>query len=118
MNAMPETNADPWFDAVTSDLTPIADRLRALVLAVAPDAVEEIKWSRPCYSVGGRLFCYLQAEKSWMTLGFQHGASLADPGRLLEGTGKDMRHTKIRSLDGLDEQALTALLKQAARIKS
>lgn len=114
---MPESDTDQWFAKVTGELKPIADQLRKLVFAVVPDAVEEIKWSRPCYSRAGKLFCYLKAEKSYMTLGFQNGASLADPAKLLEGTGKDMRHTKIRSSEALDEQALSELLVQAAKIR-
>ncbi|TWU54544.1 hypothetical protein Poly51_32630 [Rubripirellula tenax] len=109
---MVEVNAGKWFDSVATDQQPIADRLRQLVFATVPCAVEEIKWSRPCYKVGGKLFCYLQTAKSHVTLGFQNGTSLDDPYGLLEGTGKDMRHTKIRSSAEINE---VALLEQAAR---
>jgi hypothetical protein len=44
------------------------------------------------------------------------GARLPDPGKLLEGTGKSVRHVKIRSRDQLTERrgAIKALLLAAA----
>ena len=36
--------------------------------------------------------------RGYINLGFYQGAVLADPQRLLEGTGKGLRHAKIRSL--------------------
>ncbi|MFA7441980.1 MAG: DUF1801 domain-containing protein [Lysobacteraceae bacterium] len=48
------------------------------------------------------------------TLGFQQGASLDDPGKILEGTGKDMRHVKFKNGEKINTTAVIALLKQAA----
>lgn len=41
-------------------------------------------------------YLYLMAQKDRCNLGFYRGAALDDPGNLLEGTGKDMRHVKVR----------------------
>jgi len=59
------------------------------------------------------LFCYLQSTRNHAALGFQKGASLNDPDRLLEGSGKDMRHIKFKNGATVNEPAVTALLKQA-----
>jgi len=48
-----------------------------------------------------------------VNVGFFRGASLNDPARLLEGTGKRMRHVKIRPPDPVDEAALTRLIAAA-----
>jgi hypothetical protein len=40
---------------------------------------------------------------------------LQDPKGLLEGAGAYVRHTKIRTAAAIDERALAALLRQAAR---
>jgi hypothetical protein len=34
--------------------------------------------------------------KNHVTFGFHYGTSLDDPERLLEGTGKNLRHVKLR----------------------
>lgn len=47
------------------------------------------------------------------------GAHLPDPAGLLEGTGKNMRHVKIRSAEQFAERraALRALIEAAAKAK-
>jgi len=39
---------------------------------------------------------------------------LDDPGKILEGTGKDMRHVKFKNGEKINTTAVIALLKQAA----
>lgn len=58
-------------------------------------------------------YAYIGVQKSHVNLGFYYGASLADADGLLEGTGKKLRHVKIRSLDFAGSPAVTALLKAA-----
>ena len=107
-------SADAWFNGADPTQRGTLVALRRLVRAVAPEAVEEIKWNRPCYSNAKGMFCYLHSTPSYATLGFQHGAALADPERILEGTGKDMRHIKFRLGRSPAQPAVLALLKQAA----
>lgn len=54
----------------------------------------------------------VSCHSRWVTLAFMRGARLPDPGKILEGTGKSMRHVKIRSRDQLAERrgAIRALL--------
>ena len=53
-----------------------------------------------------------------MNVGFFLGARLADPAGLLEGTGRYMRHVKLRPGAQVDEQALAALIRAAySRVK-
>lgn len=114
--AVSTNEVDAWFN----DADPAQHRtlavLRSLVRSVAPKAVEEIKWSRPCYSNARGMFCYLHSTKSYATLGFRNGAVLADPDGLLEGTGKDMRHIKFKPGLSPDHPAVRALVKQAAAL--
>lgn len=46
-------------------------------------------------------------------LGFYYGASLPDPGQLLEGTGKKLRHVKLADLAAADRPAVRDLLVSA-----
>lgn len=90
-----------------------ATELRALIVAVVPRVREELKWSRPCYALE-RPVCSFLVCKGHISLAFERGAALDDPERLLEGTGKTMRHVKI-PLSGPIPGGVRALLLQAAR---
>ena len=50
-----------------------------------------------------------------MNLEFADGIDLPDPAHRLEGTGKRMRHVKIRSAPDVQHPALRALLVAAAQ---
>ena len=41
-------------------------------------------------------YCYLMPQTGYVNLGFWWGAELSDPNDLLEGTGKKLRHVKIK----------------------
>jgi hypothetical protein len=80
----------------------------------------EIVWPRQkiaSYGVGPKKmsehYAYISVQSSHVNLGFYHGASLADPDGLLEGTGKGLRHTKIRSLSEAKRPAVATLLREA-----
>jgi hypothetical protein len=45
--------------------------------------------------LGDAAFAYLAAFRAHAALGFFRGAHLRDPARLLQGTGKSMRHVKL-----------------------
>lgn len=97
----------------------IARRARALVFDAAPGAVETVSASYRNVSYGheaGRTdaFCYIAPFKGHVNLGFMAGADLPDPAGLLEGTGKNMRHVKLKRAADVDAPALRALVEAAA----
>jgi hypothetical protein len=57
--------------------------------------------------------CYIGVIRDHVNLGFPHGSELRDPQRILEGTGKQMRHIKIRKMPDLDQPAIRAYLQEA-----
>jgi hypothetical protein len=57
--------------------------------------------------------CYIGVMKGHINLGFLRGSELADSQRILEGTGKQMRHIKIRNLEDLFRPAVRAYLQEA-----
>lgn len=111
---MSNAKVDAWFDAIDPTQRRVLLALRDQILSVAPEATEELKWSRPCYANARGMFCYLFSTKAYATLGFQNGAALDDPEGLLEGTGKDMRHIKFTQGRSPNDPSVVALLKQAA----
>ena len=110
---MSDKQVDDWFESLTPDQQPILSMLRRLIKTSFKTAVEQLKWSRPCYSNQRVLFCYLHSTKHHVVLGFHKGTSLDDPENLLEGTGKDMRHIKFRIAEDVNKTAIKLLLKQA-----
>jgi hypothetical protein len=48
-----------------------------------------------------------------VNVGFFQGASLSDPGGLLEGSGKYMRHVKLRAGTVTDDAAIRGLIEAA-----
>ena len=65
--------------------------------------------------VGGAAFGHVNVFKAHVNIGFFTGALINDPKSMLEGTGKRMRHVKIRSEDDIDSQALQELIRCAYR---
>lgn len=58
-------------------------------------------------------FAYVAAFRAHVNIGFFHGAALADPASMLQGTGKAMRHVKVIPGHPLNVVALTALITTA-----
>ena len=104
---------------VEPDLVAIARRLRAIIRAVDPGAVETVRLgdNAATYGVGPKKmtdgYAYIMPMRGYINLGFYQGALLADPQRLLQGTGKGLRHVKIRSLAEANRPPVRALVKTA-----
>jgi len=94
----------------------IADALRKLVQKASPRLDETIKWGKPWFCLGEETVCYLAAQKEYVNFGFARGSELSDPAELLEGTGKGMRHVKIRTVKDIPRTSLTALIKNAVKL--
>ena len=58
-------------------------------------------------------YAYILPHKNWVNLGFYKGAELPDPAALLEGTGKKLRHVKVRSIQDADQPQLRTLIEEA-----
>ncbi|RYZ19952.1 MAG: DUF1801 domain-containing protein [Chitinophagaceae bacterium] len=109
----PEVSA--YIAATPEDQQPLLEALRRLVHEVLPGVQEDFKWSRPVFRMG-RDFAYLKAQRGYVTLGFYDAAPLSDPLRLLEGTGKQMRHIKLRGEADLAAAPLKEWILQAAGV--
>jgi hypothetical protein len=59
--------------------------------------------------------CMIGVHRHHANLRFTHGLDLADPDGLLEGTGKRMRHIKVRALSELDRPEIREYLRQARK---
>jgi hypothetical protein len=106
-------------DMADPAMRPIAQRLREVVVAVDPDSVEVVRLGdrAATYGVGPKKmsqgYAYIMPHKNWVNLGFYQGAFLPDPTGIMEGTGKKLRHVKVRSVEDAERPALRTLLEQA-----
>jgi hypothetical protein len=58
-------------------------------------------------------FGYVNAFRAHVNVGFFYGAALDDPAGLLEGSGKRMRHVKLRWGQHVNAAALGGLIASA-----
>jgi hypothetical protein len=57
--------------------------------------------------------CYIGVIKDHVNLGFIRGSQLRDPERILEGTGKQMRHIKVWNMSDLLRPSIRAYVQEA-----
>lgn len=101
------------------NLRPIMIELKSIINKIDPATVEVVRLGdrAATYGVGPQKmkqgYTYILPHKSWVNLGFFRGGSLDDPKGLLEGTGKNMRHVKIRSMEVAGNDALATLIRLA-----
>ena len=100
-------------------LRPIIHRLQEIILEIDPESVEVVRLGdrAATYGVGPKKmiegYTYILPYKEWVNLGFFRGAILSDADGLLEGTGANMRHVKIRSIEDAERPAVRTLIQEA-----
>ena len=97
----------------SGELGLIAQRWFEVMRACGDDVREVLHDGHPTACVADAAFAYVDAFKAHVNVGFFRGAEIADPGRLLEGKGKFMRHVKLRPDREVDATALSELIETA-----
>ena len=106
---------DSYIEDAATPVREILEHLRALVHQSVPQATEVMKWGAPVFRTeDDGEFAYLNAGKDHANLGFNHGADLNDPNKLLEGKGKAGRHVKFFPDRPVADDEIIKLLKQYA----
>jgi hypothetical protein len=104
---------EAWMREHPGDLGAIAQRWFDVMRDCGGDVRELLHDGHPTACVADAAFAYVNAFKNHVNVGFFRGAEIADPGRLLEGTGKFMRHVKLRPGNDVDAEALGKLIETA-----
>ena len=104
---------DAWFESPHDTMRRLGRPWFEAMRGCGPDVRELMHDGWPTACVGDAAFGYVSAHKAHVNVGFFQGASLADPGGLLQGEGKRMRHVKIHWGKPVDEAALGALIAAA-----
>ena len=97
----------------SGELGAIAQRWFAVIRDCGEDVRELLHDGHPTACVGDAAFAYVNAFKAHVNVGFFRGAEIADPEGLLEGTGRFMRHVKLRPERDVDAATLLKLIETA-----
>jgi hypothetical protein len=95
------------------ELGSIAQSWFAIMRDCGDDVRELLHDGHPTACVGDAAFGYVNAFRAHVNVGFFRGAELNDPSGLLEGTGKFMRHVKLRPEHDINAVALKNLIESA-----
>ncbi|MBX2870594.1 MAG: DUF1801 domain-containing protein [Saprospiraceae bacterium] len=88
--------------------------LRDLIFEAVPQTKESFKWKQPVYTTE-KDYLYLKANKGHVNVGFFNFEKVENPAYPLEGTGKRMRHIKIKNVVDFDLEQLREMIIQASK---
>ena len=114
---------DAWMNAQTPELSALVRPWFAKMRGCGDDVRELMHDGFATACVEDAAFAYVGIFRAHANVGFFFGAELKDPARLLEGTGKRMRHVKLKPARPVDPAALGNLIEAAyaditARLRS
>ena len=104
---------EAWLDDQTPELGSIARRWFARMRRCGAAVREVMHDGCPVACVHDAPFAYVNAFTAHVNVGFFTGAMLQDPTGLLEGTGKRMRHVKLKPGGAVEVDALSVLIDAA-----
>ncbi len=102
---MNQQQVTDYIEDAPEDQKKIMETIRKIIHESVNGCEENYKWSRPVFSKGHD-FAYLQKTKNHITLGFMNYAKIDDRDNQLEGTGKDMRHIKVKGITDIQPKKL------------
>ena len=104
---------DRWMRSHSDELGAIASEWFHVMRQCGDEVRELLHDGCPVACLGDAPFGYVNAFTSHVNVGFFHGASLPDPARMLQGTGKFMRHVKLKPETPVNREALHRLIEAA-----
>ncbi len=104
---------DAWMKAHAGGLGAIAHRWFEAMRKCGDEVRELLHDGCPVACLGDAPFGYVNVFTSHTNVGFFHGAALRDPGGLLQGSGKFMRHVKLKPGETTNAAELSSLIEAA-----
>jgi len=104
---------DAWMKEHRGELGGIAQEWFEVMRKCGDEVREILHDGCPVACLGDAPFGYVNVFTSHVNVGFFRGAELPDPGRLLQGTGKVMRHVKLKPGITTDATTLSRLIEAA-----
>lgn len=85
------------------------------IRAAVPGAVSLVKWGNACYYRDERAFAALMPTRTGVNLALP-GTLIPDPDKLLEGTGRVMRHVKLHDAKLARSEPVRRLIVAASKV--
>jgi hypothetical protein len=104
---------EAWMKEHAGELGAIAQQWFEVMRRCGDEVREVFHDGCPVACLGDAPFGYVNVFRSHVNVGFFHGSALPDPDRLLQGTGKFMRHVKLRPGATISAAALKRLIEAA-----
>jgi hypothetical protein len=104
---------DAWMKQHAGELGAIAHQWFEVMRKSGDEVLELLHDGCPVVCLGDAPFAYVNVFTSHVNVGFFQGASLPDPARLLQGSGRFMRHVKLKPGTPVNTAALTRLIDEA-----
>ena len=104
---------DAWMEERAGELGGIARRWFEVMRNCGDEMRELLHDGCPVACLGDAPFGYVNVFRAHVNVGLFQGAALPDPARLLEGSGKFMRHVKLKPGTANDDSALSSLIEAA-----
>ncbi|MEY2930568.1 MAG: hypothetical protein RL033_1317 [Pseudomonadota bacterium] len=113
----PSISVEEFLSGCSEQGRGLAHAARRRISGAVPHATERVRlgWRLIGYNAPS-YFAFITVEEDHVRIGFEWGIRLADPTRLLEGDGSQVRYVPIRSTADLRGAALAALLRSAASL--
>lgn len=104
---------EKWLNDGSVELRSIAQKWFEQMRACGNEVRESMHDGCPVACVEDAPFGYVNTFKTHISVGFFHGATLKDPAGLMEGSGKHMRHVKLKLESETNMKALRDLIDAA-----
>jgi hypothetical protein len=109
-------NLDLLLRRSTPEVQDIVQAARAVIKEELPEAQERVHlgWNAIHYKLGASMrdvLVALDPMRTYVNLELADGVNLPDPAQRLEGTGKRMRHVKLRDVTSTQRPEVRALLR-------
>jgi len=104
---------DAWIQAHGGELGAIARTWFEAMRRCGDEVRELVHDGCPVACLGDAPFGYVNVFTSHVNVGFFQGASLPDPAGLMQGSGKFMRHVKLKPETAIDAASLSRLIEAA-----
>ncbi len=104
---------EEWIEQKPEVLRTLANQWFEVIKKMGSDVQPIFHDNYPIGCVDEAPFAYVNVYAAHVNVGFFYGADLPDPKVLLEGTGKRMRHIKLRPDADIDEEAIKELIHHA-----
>jgi len=118
---LPFHQVETFLQHTPVQLQDIVLELRNIIVSIAPDAVEVVRWGGLSYFHEGRGgivsagICQIGIHENYVRLDFIHGAFLPDPHHLLHGTQKAKRFVRIETYEDAPWEYLKELITASAK---